>query len=62
MTLPPDQVNRPEVVAELTALFLEYESALMRNDAEARAKHPASGQLFAFPGVAKGLPEPQVKV
>jgi sugar lactone lactonase YvrE len=31
-------------------------------DAEARAKHPASGQLFAFPGIAKGLPEPQVQI
>jgi sugar lactone lactonase YvrE len=25
-----------------------------------RAKYPASGQVFAFPGIATGLPEPQV--
>ena len=35
MTLPPDQVNRPDVVAELTALFLNYEAALMANDVDA---------------------------
>ncbi|MCU0826561.1 MAG: SMP-30/gluconolactonase/LRE family protein [Tabrizicola sp.] len=35
-------------------------TALEHMDAEARARHPASGQVFAFPGVGKGLPEPQV--
>jgi sugar lactone lactonase YvrE len=45
---------------DLSTLFIT--TALEHMDAEARAKHPASGQLFAFPGVAKGLPEPQVKV
>jgi Protein of unknown function (DUF3225) len=35
MTLPPDQVNRPDVVAELTALFLDYEAALVANDVDA---------------------------
>jgi sugar lactone lactonase YvrE len=29
-------------------------------DAAARAANPASGQVFAFEGIAKGLPEPQV--
>lgn len=42
----------------LTTLFVT--TALEHMDAEARAKHPASGQVFAFPDVAKGLPEPQV--
>ncbi len=28
-------INHPEVVSELTRIFLDYESALMRNDAEA---------------------------
>lgn len=45
---------------DLKTLFVT--TALEHMDAEARAKHPASGQLFAFPGVAKGLPEPQVKI
>lgn len=44
---------------DLSTLFVT--TALEHMDAEARAKHPASGQVFAFPGVAKGLPEPQVK-
>ena len=35
-------------------------TALEHMDAAARARHPASGQVFAFDGVAKGLPEPQV--
>ena len=42
----------------LTTLYVT--TALEHMDAEARAKHPASGQLFAFPGAGKGLPEPQV--
>jgi hypothetical protein len=29
-------------------------------DAATRAAHPASGQVFAFEGIAQGLPEPQV--
>jgi sugar lactone lactonase YvrE len=35
-------------------------TALEHLDAAARAANPASGQVFAFPGVARGLPEPQV--
>jgi len=35
-------------------------SALENMDAEARARHPASGQTFAFPNVARGLSESQV--
>ena len=42
----------------LTTLFVT--TALEHMDAEARARHPASGQTFAFPDIAKGLPEPQV--
>ena len=42
----------------LTTLYVT--TALEHMDAEARARHPASGQLFAFPGTAMGLPEPQV--
>lgn len=42
----------------LTTLYVT--TALEHMDTEARAKHPASGQLFAFPGAGKGLPEPQV--
>ena len=33
--MTPDLINRPEVVSEVTRLFLDYESALMRNDVEA---------------------------
>lgn len=43
---------------DLTTLFVT--TALEHMDAEARARHPASGQVFAFPNVAQGLPEPQV--
>lgn len=43
---------------EMSTLFVT--TALEHMDAEARAKHPASGQVFAFPSVARGLPEPQV--
>lgn len=46
--------------ADLSTLFVT--TALEHMDAEARARHPASGQLFAFPGAGKGLPEPQVKI
>ena len=46
--------------ANLTTLFVT--TALEHMDAEARAKHPASGQVFAFADVAKGLPEPQVLI
>jgi sugar lactone lactonase YvrE len=42
----------------LKTLFVT--TALEHMDAEARARHPASGQVFAFDGVARGLPEPQV--
>jgi sugar lactone lactonase YvrE len=45
---------------DLSTLYVT--TALEHMDAEARAKHPASGQVFAFPNVAKGLPEPQVLV
>lgn len=35
-------------------------TALEGMDAAARARHPASGQVFAFPGAGRGLPEPKV--
>lgn len=44
----------------LTTLYVT--TALEHMDAEARARHPASGQVFAFPGAGKGLLEPQVKI
>ena len=44
--------------ADLTTLYVT--TALEHMDAEARARHPASGQTFAFKGVAEGLPEAQV--
>ncbi len=44
----------------LSTLFVT--TALEHMDAEARARHPASGQTFTFPGVGKGLPEPQVLI
>jgi sugar lactone lactonase YvrE len=44
--------------AEMKTLFIT--TALEHLDAAARAANPASGKVFAFPGVAKGLPEPQV--
>jgi hypothetical protein len=31
----PTDLNHPEVVSELTRIFLDYEAALMRNDAQA---------------------------
>jgi len=43
---------------DLNTLFVT--TALEHLDAAARAAHPASGQVFAFPGIARGLPEPQV--
>jgi sugar lactone lactonase YvrE len=44
---------------DLTTLFIT--TALEHMDAAARAAHPASGQVFAVPGVARGLREPQVR-
>jgi sugar lactone lactonase YvrE len=44
--------------ADMKTLFIT--TALEHMDQDARARHPASGQVFAFDGVAKGLPEPQV--
>ena len=35
MSITPDQIQRPEVVAELRALFDDYEAALMANDVQA---------------------------
>ena len=43
---------------DLSTLFVT--TALENMSAEARARHPASGQVFAFPAVARGLAEPQV--
>lgn len=37
--LTPDLINRPEVIAEITQIFLDYESALMHNDAAALNKY-----------------------
>lgn len=44
----------------LTTLFVT--TARENMDHAALQAHPASGQTFAFPGVAKGLPEPQVLI
>lgn len=45
MTLGQAQINLHDVVQEVTRIFLDYESALMRNDAEALNayfwRHPA---------------------
>jgi hypothetical protein len=35
MTLPNADINQHEIVQEITRLFLDYESALVRNDVEA---------------------------
>jgi len=35
MTLPPRQIDAPDVVQEVTQLFLAYEAALMGNDVAA---------------------------
>jgi sugar lactone lactonase YvrE len=43
---------------DMTTLFVT--TALEHMDADARAAHPASGQVFAFTGIARGLAEPQV--
>jgi sugar lactone lactonase YvrE len=45
---------------DMKTLFIT--TALEGMSAEDRAKHPASGQVFAFPGVARGIPEPQVQI
>jgi Protein of unknown function (DUF3225) len=37
--MTPDLINRADVIGEITRLFLDYESALMRNDAEALNKY-----------------------
>lgn len=34
MTLPADQINRPEVLAEVQAVFARYEDALVNNRVE----------------------------
>jgi len=39
MSITPDQIQRPEVVAELRTLFDQYEAALMANDVQALIKH-----------------------
>ena len=44
---------------DLSTLFVT--TALEGMDPAARAAYPASGQVFAFEGVARGLPEPQVR-
>ncbi|MGL4236737.1 SMP-30/gluconolactonase/LRE family protein [Tabrizicola sp.] len=43
---------------DLSTLYVT--TALEHMDAAARTANPASGQVFAFEGIAKGLPEPQV--
>lgn len=43
---------------DMKTLFIT--TALEHLDTASRAAHQASGQVFAFPGVAAGLPEPQV--
>ncbi|MFN3280810.1 MAG: SMP-30/gluconolactonase/LRE family protein, partial [Tabrizicola sp.] len=43
---------------DMKTLFVT--TALEHMDDAARKAHPASGQVFAFPGIARGLPEPQV--
>lgn len=43
---------------DMTTLYVT--TALEHMDAATRAAHPASGRVFAFPNVARGLPEPQV--
>jgi sugar lactone lactonase YvrE len=45
---------------DMTTLFVT--TALEHMDEAARKAHPASGQVFAFDGIAKGLPETQVKI
>jgi sugar lactone lactonase YvrE len=44
--------------ADMKTLFVT--TALEGMSQGVRAKYPASGQVFAFPGTAPGLPEPQV--
>lgn len=46
--------------ADLSTLYVT--TALENMDAAARAMYPASGQVFAFDGIAKGLPEAQVAI
>jgi sugar lactone lactonase YvrE len=46
--------------ADLTTLYVT--TALEGMSASDRQKHPGSGQVFAFEGIARGLPEPQVRI
>jgi sugar lactone lactonase YvrE len=45
---------------DLSTLYVT--TAFQGMDPAARAAFPASGQVFAFKGVARGLPEPQVRI
>lgn len=45
---------------DLSTLFVT--TAFEHMDASTRAAYPASGQVFAFEGIARGLPEPQVRI
>jgi sugar lactone lactonase YvrE len=46
--------------ADLTTLYVT--TALEGMSPSDRQKHPGSGQVFAFEGIARGLPEPQVRI
>ncbi|MBA3908364.1 MAG: gluconolactonase [Rhodobacter sp.] len=46
--------------AEMTTLHVT--TALEHMDAASRVAHPASGRVFAFADVAKGITEPQVQI
>lgn len=56
MSIHPSQFNAHEVVQELTAIFLAYEAALMRNDAEA-----LNAYFWANPAVTRyGIADKQL--
>lgn len=46
--IDPREINLPEVLAEVRALFLDYEAALMRNDVGA-----LNGYFWAHPAVTR---------
>ena len=56
MTMPPAELNHPEVVQEVTRLFLDYESALMNNDV-----HALNAYFWADPKVTRyGIADKQL--
>ena len=56
MTIDSADINRPEVVEDITAVFFDYEAALMRNDVQALNRY-----FWADPAVTRyGIADKQL--